>query len=97
MIYIFFITSILGLLRDYSKTKQIILCKFIRSPIITYIIYKLLNIIYINNHNYNICKAIIFERWIMLIYKTILSFIKNDYEIKKSKYKLKYEFSSSNY
>ena len=106
MYYIFytFITATLGLLRDYSKHKQIILTKFIRTPIMCFIIHNLIkyyNNIYnnhynhyknhYNNNNNNIIYAIIYERWFMLIFKTALSFYNNDYVNKHTKYIIKYK------
>ena len=89
--YIFFITSIHGASRDYSKFKKLNFCKFIRSPIITYIFYLLLNKLIITNKINKILLAIILERWYFLIVKTIISIKNNDYEKKKNKYKLKYD------
>lgn len=87
---IFFITSILGFLRDYSKYKQFNFYKFIRSPLLTFIIY------YIFYNNINIIHVLILERWIMLIYKTIISINNNDYQTKKEKYKIKYNIKYKN-
>jgi len=91
MIYIFFITSILGALRDYSKYKTFSIYKFIRSPIITQIIY-----CSIPYNNYNKLLSIIFERWLFLILKTIQSIYNNDYYEKKEKYKIKYNIKYKN-
>tara|TARA_B110000208_G_C11629130_1_gene380172 strand:- start:629 stop:910 length:282 start_codon:yes stop_codon:yes gene_type:complete len=88
--YLFFITSILGALRDYSKTKKLCFYKFIRSPIIIYIFYLIINKLIINNKINKILLAIIFERWFFLILKTIISFKNNDYINKKKKYSIKY-------
>ena len=89
MKYIFFVTSILGALRDYSKFKVFNIYKFMRSPIITQIIYCLLQYNKINYNNKLI--SIILERWLFLILKTIQSIYNDDYNNKKEKYKIKYK------
>ena len=86
--YIYFITAILGCMRDYSKTKNISILKFLRTPIIIFLIDFILKIFNINN---SILKAIIFERWLFLILKMFLSYYNNDYYNKKEKYKKKYK------
>jgi len=90
---IFFVTSLLGLIRDYTKYKNICYFKFIRSPLITCLIYNILNILKINN---SILLSIIFERWFFLVYKSLLSFYNNDYIKKKYKYKYKYNLNYKN-
>tara|TARA_B100001287_G_scaffold261062_1_gene249740 strand:- start:1417 stop:1605 length:189 start_codon:yes stop_codon:yes gene_type:complete len=39
----------------------------------------------------NIFVYMIVERWLLLLYKGVLSWINNDYERKKEKYKIKYK------
>lgn len=67
----FLITPTLGLLRDYSKNKNIIFSKFIRTPLMTFIIS-----LYCNRTRENLFKIIIYERWLMLMYKTCYSLYK---------------------
>ena len=85
-----FITPSLGLLRNYIKYKQLSLLLYLRSPVLTLIIYKLL-IFYnkLKKNNY-IYLSLILERWIMLIFKSILSIYNRDYIHKKEKYIVKY-------
>jgi len=89
------ITPTLGVFRNYGKYKQFDIGLFIRTPII----YCLL---YFGHHistggeaslmdNNNIFVYMIVERWLLLLYKGVLSWINNDYEKKKEKYKIKYK------
>tara|TARA_B110000208_G_C11734629_1_gene417669 strand:- start:1021 stop:1308 length:288 start_codon:yes stop_codon:yes gene_type:complete len=91
--YAFYLaTPLLGLFRDYSKHKIISPSKFIRSPSLYLLIYLLL---YSNESLYNpqnyIFNILIYERWVMLLYKTGKSIYNNDYEVKKDKYLIKYK------
>jgi hypothetical protein len=80
---ILLITPLLGTIRNYVKYKSFKPLVFIRTPIL----YFFLIIIFQTN---NIWKILILERWIMFIYKTFLSLLKNDYQNKKQKYIQKY-------
>jgi len=80
---IIIITPILGAFRNYVKYKYFKPLVFIRTPIL----YLLIQAIIQTN---NIWKILILERWFMLIYKTCLSLLRNDYMKKKHKYILKY-------
>ena len=84
---IFFITPILGAIRNYSKYKKFKLTLFIRTPITYFLIYNLLKIYYQKNM---ILYTLILERWYFLIYKTLISIFNDDYNIKKNKYIKKY-------
>lgn len=91
-----FITPSLGLFRNYIKYKQISLLLYLRSPVLTLIIYKLLlfhNKLKKNNYIY---LSLILERWIMLILKSILSIYNKDYIRKKEKYIVKYSIDYNN-
>ena len=90
---IFFITSILGLIRDFIKYKNISFKKFIRTPILTIIFYYILSFTNISNP---IFLAIILERWFFLILKSFISCFNNDYLNKKEKYKIKYNLIYKN-
>ena len=81
----FLITPTLGLLRDLSKEKKFCIFKFIRTPLFLMV----LSFYYRIRSTDNLFKIIIYERWIMLFYKTCYSFLYNDH-IKKEK-KLKYK------
>tara|TARA_B100001123_G_scaffold415707_1_gene516500 strand:- start:8535 stop:8810 length:276 start_codon:yes stop_codon:yes gene_type:complete len=81
------ITPALGALRNYSKYKQFQIELFIRTPITYLLIYKILSVLRVKNNTFMI---LILERWVFLVFKTILSFINDDYNIKKEKYRKKY-------
>jgi hypothetical protein len=73
----------MGALRNYSKYKDFKLLLFIRTPIIYFFLYLIFQ-------TKNIWKILIFERWIMFVYKTFKSIINKDYIKKKEKYIQKY-------
>ena len=81
------LTPLLGTLRNYVKYKQFKTVIFIKTPITYFIIHKLLKMMKWNNI---ILYTLIFERWYFLLYKTFLSILNNDYNIKKEKYIKKY-------
>ncbi len=83
MISIYLITPFLGCLRNYVKYKQLDFLMFIRTPII----YFLLTLIF--GHD-NVWKTLVYERWLLFMYKTCLSLYRNDYINKKDKYIKKY-------
>ena len=83
MLFLYLITPFLGTFRNYVKYKQIKFLMFIRTPIT----YFLINLIFQKN---NVFQTLIYERWFFFIYKTFLSIYKNDYLVKKEKYKIKY-------
>lgn len=76
----FLITPSLGSLKNIIKYKQFDSKLFLRTPIITFIIY---NIMYLFEMNNIILLSIIFERWLMFIYKIIMAYINDDYNKKK--------------
>ena len=65
------------------KYKQTNILLFIRTPII----YFFINLIFQQN---NVFQTLIYERWLLFIYKTILSIYYDDYNRKKDKYIRKY-------
>ena len=83
MFYLYFITPLLGLLRNYIKYKQLDLLVFLRTPL-TYFL-----IILFFGHD-NVYQTLIYERWFFFIYKTVLSLYNDDYNTKKDKYIKKY-------
>ena len=86
MFELFLITAILGFIKNYVKYKKVSFCLFIRTPLICLCLYLI-----IKDKIYNpILSSIILERWVMLLYKSIKSFIDDDYHKKKGKYKKKY-------
>ena len=85
----YLIIPILGYLRDASKNKEISFYKFIRTPIINYLIYLTISR-FNNNKEINILLSIIFERIFFLVIKTIYSFFYyNEYKKNKPKYQIK--------
>ena len=82
----FFITATLGTVRNYIKYKKFNFLLFVRSPILTFVIYKILP----DKYDNKIFMALIFERWLLLGYKTIFSYCNDDYNKKKQKYVEKY-------
>lgn len=83
MISLYFITPLLGCLKNYVKYKQLDFLIFIRTPLLYFLIINLFS------HD-NIYKILIYERWTFFIYKTCLSLYRNDYINKKKKYIKKY-------
>jgi len=84
---LFLITPLLGFIKNFVKYKNNSLTLFLRTPLLCILIYNILNLFKFKNP---ILLSIIFERWIMFIYKINLSIINDDYTIKKKKYIKKY-------
>jgi len=80
--YIFY-TAILGSLKNYVKYKKFNILLFLRTPICIFFIQLLLQ-------TNNIWKLLIYERWLMFIFKTFRSLYRNDYYVKREKYISKY-------
>ena len=80
---LFLVTPFLGCLRNYVKYKQIDPLLFVRTPI-TYFL-----IILLFGHD-NVYQTLVYERWLLFMYKTCLSLYRNDYIKKKKKYIKKY-------
>jgi len=81
---LFWVTPLLGALRNFTKYKYFKFLVFIRSPLLYFFIQMILQ-------TNNIWKILIIERWLMFLYKTALSIYKKDYIIKKEKYIKKYK------
>ena len=77
------VTPLLGASRNFVKYKQFKPLVFFRTPIIYCFLYLILQ-------TRNIWKILVLERWLMFIYKTSISVYRNDYQLKKEKYKKKY-------
>ena len=92
---IFFITPVLGLLRNFIKYKKLSFLLFMRTPIINFIIFNILTKYSKIKKNELIYLTIIFERWFMLFIKSIISYINNDHLKKKEKYIVKYSLDYS--
>tara|TARA_B100001094_G_C17761356_1_gene590554 strand:+ start:28 stop:288 length:261 start_codon:yes stop_codon:yes gene_type:complete len=80
---IYFVTPILGFLKNYVKYKKIEPFVFLRTPLI----YFLFMNIFINADPYQL---LIYERWFFFIYKIIRSYVNDDYHLRKQKYQKKY-------
>ena len=85
---IFFLTPLLGSLKNFVKYKKFNLFLFLRSPALCL----MLQLIIQTN---NIWMIMILERWIMFVFKIIRSLIRNDYLKKKEKYIEKYNLKYS--
>jgi len=85
--FLYAITPLLGLLRNYVKYKSLYLRTFIRTPIVYFYIHLLL---VMRQSNHIIFKTLIFERWFWFVFKTYQSIANNDYQRKKDKYQIKY-------
>ena len=83
---IFFLTPLLGSLKNFVKYKKFSPFLFLRSPALCF----MLKIIIQTN---NIWMIMILERWIMFVFKIIRSWIRNDYLKKKEKYIEKYNLN----
>lgn len=94
MLILYSLTPILGALRNYVKYKKFNIKIFIRTPVTYYFIHIFLinfnKLNYVFKNNNIILYTLIYERWFFLIYKTILSYINNDYYLKREKYIKKY-------
>ena len=86
MIFLYLITPLLGLFRNYIKYKRLNFLLFIRTPAT----YFMINLIFQCN---SIWKTLIYERWFFFIYKTFLSIYNDDYNRKKEKYIVKYNLN----
>jgi hypothetical protein len=93
---LYFVTPILGLIRNYAKYRDFDALYFVRTPILYFIIRNSLL-----PSKYRQLVTIIFERWVLFIYKTLLSIFNNDYHKKKykyiKKYNMKYDDNMENY
>ena len=79
-----FVTPLLGSLRNHVKYKNFKPLLFIRTPILYFLLFVVLQ-------TNNIWKIIVLERWFMFLYKTSVSLYRNDYYRKKNKYIKKYK------
>lgn len=86
---ILIMTPLLGSLRNFVKYKQFKPFIFLRTPILYFFLFVILQ-------TKNIWKIIVLERWLMFVYKTALSIYRDDYNTKKEKYKKKYDLIYKN-
>ena len=82
------ITPTLGFLKNFIKYKSVEPLLYLRTPFL----YILLFVILQTN---NLWKIAIMERWIMFLFKILRSYVRNDYMIKKEKYREKYNLTYS--
>ena len=87
ILLLYLITPNLGLLRNYIKYKKLSITTYLRTPVVYLLIHFWLLLV---GHRNVIYKTIIFERWYWFLYKSLKSYIKDDYNVKKEKYKIKY-------
>jgi hypothetical protein len=88
LLILYLVTPNLGLLRNYIKYKTLKLATYLRTPLLYLIIHFWLLLV---GHRNIIYKTIIYERWYWFLYKSLKSYIKDDYNVKKEKYKTKYK------
>ena len=88
----FLVIPILGLLKNYVKYKKINFFLFLRTPFLNYLFFMFLQLLRCNT-NKNLLLAIIYERSTLFIYKIINSFMKDTYNLRKDKYKIKYNLT----
>jgi len=88
LLILYLVTPNLGLLRNYIKYKTLKLTTYLRTPLLYLIIHFWLLLV---GHRNIIYKTIIYERWYWFLYKSLKSYIKDDYNVKKEKYKAKYK------
>ena len=81
------ITPTLGFIKNYTKYKLCDFTKYIRSYLIYGYIYYLLK--HFSNHNI-IYRTIIYERWIMFLYKIMRDIMNDTYNKNREKYIKKY-------
>ena len=67
MIKLLFITAILGVIKNYIKYKNINFCLFLRSPLLTLLIYLIIK----SRCENALLWSIILERWALFLYKSI--------------------------
>ena len=77
-------TPILGSIRNHVKYKNFKPLIFLRTPVLYFLLFIILQ-------TNNIWKIIVIERWLMFVFKTIVSLYRNDYLRKKEKYIQKYK------
>lgn len=90
MLYLYLVTPNLGFLRNYIKYKQFNLSVYLRSYVVYFYFHLLLLMM---GCKQVILTTLISERWFWFVYKMCKSYIKNDYERKKEKYKIKYNMT----
>jgi hypothetical protein len=82
------VIPILGALRNYAKYHVINPVLFIRTPVLTGVLY--LAVSRYTSGTTAVLLSALSERWVMLFYKMGLSVYNNDYIVKKNKYIDKY-------
>ena len=90
MLWMYFVTPTLGLLRNYVKYKQLSFFMYMRTPLV-YLMFHIFLVI--NNQSAIVYKSLIFERWFWFLVKTYRSLRNDDYHKKRLKYIQKYNLS----
>lgn len=91
---LWFVTPVLGALRNYAKYRTFNPVLFVRTPVLSGVIYVVLSQSGQTGQTGQtvtnaILLAAISERWVLLAYKMSLSFYYDDFRLKKAKYILK--------
>ena len=90
MILLYTITPLIGLFRNYIKYKRCSFMMFIRTPLV----YLMFHVFFVWWGTTTIVfKTIIAERWYWFLYKSLRSYLNNDYHTKKVKYIQKYKLN----
>ena len=88
ILLLYLITPNLGLLRNYIKYKKLSLTTYLRTPAIYFLLHTWFLLL---GHRNIMYKVMIYERWYWFLYKSLKSYINDDYNTKKEKYKTKYK------
>lgn len=84
-----FVTAFIGFIRNYIKYRKFNIFNFIRTPILVIFFSHIISPFILDDLSI-IFIASMMERWFFLIAKGIISYINDDYNKKKEKYKKKY-------
>ena len=90
LIWLYTVTPLLGLLRNYIKYKQCKCKTFLRTPLVYSFFHFYFTLLGYKNV---IWRSLIFERWFFFIEKSCISLWKNDYINNKDKYIVKYKLN----
>jgi hypothetical protein len=86
---LWFVTPVLGALRNYAKYRTFNPVLFVRTPVLSGLLYVAVVHAEVLPDSTAILVAAISERWVLLAYKMSLSFYYDDFRVKKAKYILK--------
>ena len=92
MYYLYSLTPIYGLLKNYMKYKKMNMITFSRTPLVYLLIDRLLSYFKMKNV---VLWTLIIERWFFFTIKIFISWYKQTYIERINKYKIKYNMSYS--